>query len=536
MKVFSLPSPLVRLSGAGGQTVRDLALLLGATGVLLALAAPLVDLSRLHLGLLSFNDQVGYVAIARRLLDEGSLNASIIYPSTLLQGASRDYLYMPGHYFVLAASYFLFGFGAWQSLLPNLAAYALSALGVYLIAQRLYDRNVGLTAAILFLLFPPNIVYAFSAMSEMTRLAASVLAVGVFVYLPPRWRFWSGPWLLAIPVFFRETELSLLPLMALLLNDQPLRARLGQTLAFCGLAVLVSGLLLSVGPAAGRPTLLYSYVFDESYATMQWDAVALQAVSSPDLGDWLTRLPLKGWEGLASLITQLSAGPLSFLAANTWLLLGATAVAVFGSLKWRDRYFAGVTATVLVRLLFLSLLYFSFGFGWLRMLLTLSPLLAIALAVALKRLIVPSIRFRGAPQLVFKAACLFAAGALGCLLAVRAFFQPAANQDARAAQRIAWLEKLGHDDTTLLVSDVEFLHYVHDHYPVKWAFVPSNLRTLELLAAKYPIGTLLLPKDRRNRLLSEAELATAGLMFEQQLAFGDIEYLVYRAAPPATTE
>ena len=63
-------------------------------------------------------------------------------------------------------------------------------------------------------------------------------------------------------------------------------------------------------------------------------------------------------------------------------------------------------------------------------------------------------------------------------------------------QMLTQVEAVRHDDRTLLVCHPTLgLVYVLRHYPVKWSFVPANDRTLQLLASRYRIGTIIQDAD-----------------------------------------
>ena len=507
-----------------------------ATLLWLFLISRLIDLSRIHTGLPSFNDQVGYISTARTLLKTGTLSSSIVYPSILLQTATKNYFYMPGHYLALAASYWLFGYGVWQSLLPNLVAYVLAAIGVYLIARRFYNRRVGLAAAGLFMLFAPNLVYAFSAMSEMTRVAATVLALAVFVYLPLRWQFLAGPWLAAVPFLFRETGAFLLSPMALFLYDKLKRRRLWLTAGFVVYGMVVLSLIYFSSLSAGRPSLMAANVFDNQNTTVYTDAFANQRVSSPTLGDWLHRIPSKVWESAVALVRTIITAPLDFLAMWTVILLVLALLSAIGAALWKDKFFLATAVLSLGHLVFLAALYETLGYDWLRSLLSVTPFLAIVGAAWVDRLIWPAHgRVTRVPNRIRWATVVGAAAgvALVSAVAVRHFFRPAVVLDAVDARRTAWLEQIGHDDSTMLVTPVIFFDYVNLHYPVTWAFIPGNVETLDLLAARYTIGTIVLPKGQDT--FSPLALGQVGLVLEKTAQLEGTLYEIYQRPAPTNS-
>lgn len=104
------------------------------------------------------NDQNGYIATARNFVNSGILSSNTIYPSTLWQDTTKSYVYMPGFHLTLAVSYYLFGFGVFQSLLPNLLSFMLASACTFLIGAKIYNRRVGFLSSSLFIFFPANII------------------------------------------------------------------------------------------------------------------------------------------------------------------------------------------------------------------------------------------------------------------------------------------------------------------------------------------------------------------------------------------
>ena len=134
------PTSTVRARAAGLRL--DLCLVALCALVMLGIAAASVDLSRLHINLLSsrFNDQAGYVTMARSLAETGRLRPHLLYTAALWlrPDIAQHHLYLPGHYVALALSFLVFGpTRAFAALAPNLVGYVVTALCAYLIARRL---------------------------------------------------------------------------------------------------------------------------------------------------------------------------------------------------------------------------------------------------------------------------------------------------------------------------------------------------------------------------------------------------------------
>ena len=129
------------------------------------------DLSHIE----KLNDQVGYITTARWLADTGELRSQLIYPGSF---GERWRIYMPGHYWALAASYLVLGDRPIAWLLPNLLGFATATVCLFLTGRRLYGACTGALAAALFAVFPANIFFSFTSMSEQNahrRVDALVL-------------------------------------------------------------------------------------------------------------------------------------------------------------------------------------------------------------------------------------------------------------------------------------------------------------------------------------------------------------------------
>lgn len=516
------------IPGTRRELVTNLVLLTAVSIGLLAVFAQFIDTSRLHISLLTFNDQVGYVSTARRLLDTGILADSLVYPSTLLQKANQVYLYMPGHYFTLALSYKLLGYGSWQSMLPNLVAMVISTLCVYLIARRWYSNRVAWTAALLLMLFPASLIYAFSAMSELTRVAAVSLALCIFVYLPRRWQPWIGPLLIAPAVLFRETSALLVLPMGVLVLNQDLKANWKPALLFAGVSVIVVLLILVSPPASGRPSLMAPAVFDPTYQATYSDAVLQHALTERSVLSWGKAIGIKFLKNIPSVLVTLVSRTTALEILSTGLiLLGMLLGGVIG-LRERNVLFQAAAIFALGVWLICMTLLGNFGFDWLRMMLVTVPLLVIVLAVLLGRFL-QSLRDRWG-QMVSRVAGVALAGglALVSVIYVNQFFAASVVTDAEDFEHVRWLEEIQHDDSQMLVSDVKFIAYAYEHYPVRWAFVPANGRTLDLLAIKYEIGTVVLPERRVPFVLSPDDFARNGLYFAGNKELDGQTYSIFK--------
>ncbi len=218
------------------KALRSILVLVIVGIVCLTSYAAILGITRLPI--FGMNDQVNYIDAARHVLHEGQLTTGVIYPSSLRQNYSHNYFYMPGHALAIALSLWLIGDSVVASLLPNMLAYLLCIILLYWIGSRLVNRNVGFMAGFLFAIFPANIIYGVSAMSEMTFVCAGLIAFAVFLYLPTQLRPWLGPVLVCVPVLFRETGvLWIIPMAAVVLQESRGSKRYGELLVLLGLSM-----------------------------------------------------------------------------------------------------------------------------------------------------------------------------------------------------------------------------------------------------------------------------------------------------------
>ena len=107
-----------------------------------------------------------------------------------------------------------------------------------------------------------------------------------------------------------------------------------------------------------------------------------------------------------------------------------------------------------------------------------------------------------------------------------------ADQDVVDRRYANALETVGHDNTRMLVTPFELsVRYRYYHFPVSWAFLPYDQPTLELLAARFDIGTLIL-NNKHPLLQKPATLAGLGFYKERVLTIDGANYVVYKRPAP----
>ena len=107
-------------------------------------------------------------------------------------------------------------------------------------------------------------------------------------------------------------------------------------------------------------------------------------------------------------------------------------------------------------------------------------------------------------------------------------------------RNITFLEQIGHDNRKVLVAPSRLSSgYGFKNYPVKKSFIPANKQTLDLLANKFDIGTVVLPVslynnplisddfEHSNPLVSD-DFEQMGLSLVQKVKYQGEEFLIYK--------
>ena len=475
----------------------------------------------------TLNDQVGYVSVARNLVELGTLQSNIIYPSVLTQHITRNSLYMPGHYWVLAATYKLLGFSVAHSFLPSLLAFVVATSMIFLIAFRLYGASIAYRSCTFFVFFPVNLIYAFTAMAEMTLVAAVLVAFAVFVYLPPRLKLWVGPLLLVFPVLFRETGAAIAILMALMIFMEA-KSRLKSTALSCGLMGVIVLLALRSPIAAGRPSLTRANILSGSIETVYTDAFAIQRLH-PEVLDWVFAIAKKlKWNLEMLCIPHFAIGvltPLDFF--SLMFILSGIPIGLILWRRKRDGFNLGIACMLVTMIVFLLGCYSVMYFRGTRILLMAQPFVAVLWAVLTHKLLKPS---RAGRWVAISATVVLAVSGIGETYKV---FRSEPGINRQAAMDTAFLESIGHDDRRLLVSPYWVSSdYVAKHHPVRWSFVPANLETLKLLNERYRVGTVVLPVAGQvpggAEKLQSSDVRRIGLIQEAEVSYRGVKFRIFK--------
>jgi hypothetical protein len=488
----------------------------------LALAASIgPGLRRFHLGGPDrhLNDQVAYVSVARTFAETGRLESRIVYPAMLARGHTTGVLYMPGQYLALGLVFRLLGFSPLASAQPAAAAYLIAVAAAAVAATRLAGPVAGIVAGLLVAVFPPHLLYALSAMAEMPLVAATALAVAGVVLAPGRGgRVLAAALLTALATTFRETgALLCVPLAILALRD-------GRRAAAEVLGASLAGALVAMACAPQRPDLLTPNLFDGRFSTVYTDGVTAGSLRPP-AGAYPAAALQRFLANVFMIARAARAGiwTADLVLFEIVVLLGVAALA--HGLVRRDRAALAAGSLALLATGVNLGLYAFYQYRGLRTVLLATPALAVWLGALAAAAWARGRRLRGAVVLGLG---LSVALAVWCGLRLQA---TAASLDAQDDADLAFMSTLGHDDRTLLVAPFDVaLVYVLGHHPVRFAFVPANAPSLDVLARHERIGTLVARPAEAEAIGADA-LAAAGLAPAGQWLHRGIALVVYRQGP-----
>jgi len=316
------PTELEVNARATGRTLLFWCLGIAALAVLVLTAyASLFQPSRFHVQDM-YVDQAGYIMTARILAETGELRNGVLFPAQL--DDPSFHVHMPGHSLTLSLFYRLFGFGVFQSLLPSLVSFVLAAVGTFLIGNRLDGRASGAFAAALFVLFPANVAYAFTAMAELTFTLACVATVALFVHLPARRRWLAPPLLLVLPFLFRESGAFLIvPLALLVLREHGLPRAAATTLGSIASLWLVNRWQIASGKLAASLAWVTGggYNYGDAFAD---PAPGLSA------SQWFDALARNVERNLAILEETFAKSPGELMPWCLYVMFGLAAIAIAG--------------------------------------------------------------------------------------------------------------------------------------------------------------------------------------------------------------
>ncbi len=479
----------------------------------------------------TMNDQVGYVTTARNLADYGRLESSLYYPALLKYYKSHNLLYMPGIYYIYAFFFRVLGFSIFAAFLPNLLAFIGSSLLLFMIARHSFNVQTAYMSTISFMLFPPVILYAYSAMMEMLFVFFCLAAFYVFLRIPKKVRFILGGLPFVAPYLIRESAVLMLPGLAMMIYLDSDERKIQKSVLFTFLSLCVFLLIDRIPYVADIPPHFTLSLVNIS--ALYTDATAVKDIHLSFFATLVVMLgnAVENIGAFKALLLDWKDWPAGFTFYLMALILGfiCTIIILYNKkIKKAFGYFTISTLLILVAITFSILMYFRNS--GIRQMLFMVPFL---LCIAFYALSTSEIsRRRGLTfflQAVIIASCIFF-----CFISLGNFRRDVVKTSAYEQKSNNFLDASGVSNARFFVAPHQIsLDYVNSHFPIRWSFIPDNEETLGLLSAKYHIDMLIIPlghpltvdmKERKvkDSLLNGAFKATESRVFDNAL------YLIYR--------
>jgi len=219
----------------------------GAAALAIGLAALGITRARAHPGL-CWNDELVYAVAGRHVADGHGPLSSFYHPDAIVErGFPLPDVHMPGHAFVLGTAFSLWGASEGVAILTSRLAFLGAAVLLACAVARRWGERSGLAAAVLFVLFPPDVAFAHTAMSEsvLTLLSVGFLALAMSVRDRPSVLHAAAlALLLGVGAIHHETFLVYAPAAAWIVARWPQPSRTRGLLA--GTAVLFLCLLAAL--------------------------------------------------------------------------------------------------------------------------------------------------------------------------------------------------------------------------------------------------------------------------------------------------
>jgi hypothetical protein len=466
------------------------------------------------------NDTAEYISTAKWIADHGTFRHQTLIPSYAENPQYR--YYMPGHYLLMALSFWLFGYGALQSIVPSVIAYFLTVALVFLMTEKLLSTRAACYVSAAYALFPAQLAYSMTSMMESVFVATSMLCIYLSYAVPLRWLGVLTPLFVATPFLVRETGLLLIVFPVLrLLAAGAWRYRWTIVAAIAGTAIMLrilylfwygrNGIDINSNSWLGGGSLNYTDAFAAPY--------------SPTNAAEHTWLILKNLYVNLIEIGKSLGSPYPFFSLYFLVVIFLLGCAL---LILKSSWISGNSipaATVTVFLLTITAcmgFYTMSDYVGIRMLIHLVPMLFIVTAMAVARLVksgaVPS-KVKSIAVLILMAVYIFAS-----LRAVTSAAMEVRRNDQLAAEEVSLLKDIGLPSSDrLLVSPVHFgLAYVVDSPPRRHSIIPENVGTLKLLENNFGIDAMILPMGADEALVDNAVYQRS-----RELVFRGDKYLIW---------
>jgi 4-amino-4-deoxy-L-arabinose transferase-like glycosyltransferase len=479
----------------------------------------------------SMNDQTGYVTTARNIAEKGKYESNIYYPSKIPYYKDHNLLYMPGNYYILAAFFYIFGYSTFTAFLPNILSFIGSVILLFLIAKKFFDIKTAYLTVFLFMLFPPFLLYAFSAMQEILFVFACLLSFYIFISLPQKTRYICGGLTILLPFLVRETAALMVFGFAIMIFFEHKSKRLYKVIAFILISLTLLLLTYFLPQVANKVPLFWGRLTPYGMEFYDYFTLEKSLINFVDITKIIVIHFLKNIMTFKFVFTlwPWDMG-FAFFMIIFFLFVISTVLLIIN----RPINKAFISFTVIISVLaFLSmfLLYKFTVYRGLRVLLFLMPfyLCIISYTLASGKLL----KTRAVTAALI--ALIFFINSYSLWGSLLRFHKEFVDADAYARKCADFLDSIGVSTTSFFVGPYELsLEYVNDRYPVKYSFIPINEKTLKLLTVKFPVDTLIIPSDhhlvydRMAKKFATSLLEDKFIMTDKRI-FENKTYLIFKA-------
>jgi len=226
----------------------------------------------------------------------------------------------------------------------------------------------------------------------------------------------------------------------------------------------------------------------------------------PDSGrDWMVAAGHKFLSNLYSLIPRQGFEGTGLEAVTLLFLLSGIPLGAWLWLRRRDAFALGVSLALSLLLIADLCLYGMWHYRGIHAFLLMEPFVAMLWGTTITL-------WTKEPGPVVRSLLVPCCFVIGVAMTV-SIWQTQKDATVRAKEDTSFLESVIGDSQQMVVSPFWLsLDYVNEHYPQRWAFVPANCPTMQLLDAKEGIGTLIVPAQ--PELEAEYRSCRTGLKFD----------------------
>lgn len=479
----------------------------------------------------TMNDQVGYVTAARNLVDTGKLESSLYYPALINYYKSHNLLYMPGNYYIRAFFFYIFGYSIFMAFLPNFLAFIGSAVLLFIIADQLFNRKTAYITSICFMLFPPFVLYAFSAMIELVFVFSCLLAFYIFINLPQKTRHIFGGLAILLPFSIRESATLMLPGLAIMIFFDYTDKRFQKVFWFTGISLILLYLVKFIPFISDIPPHFYLSLVNIN--ALYTDAYILENIhlSYTDIIKILWDNFSQNINIFKALIISWQSWPVGFTFFVQILFLSLICMFITiknKSIKKTFAYFTTITVSVILFITFSVYMYFVNS--GVRQLLFMVPFILCTVFYAMLSSRIS--RRKGISYALLTVILIF------CIffffISLQRFHNDFTNANIYAQKCNNFLDSIGVSNVNFFVAPHNIsLDYVDRHYPIKWSFIPDNEKTLRLLTDKFPVDMLIIPfnhtliYDRNSNKIKTTLLGDKFTITETRV-FLDRTYFIFK--------